>query len=135
VQHTGRVAVAKVGLDGHDRGALVVARILRDAGFEVIVTGRFQTPEVVAAIAVDEDVDVVGLSLLSGAHLTLVPRVVAALAERGSRAQVVVGGIVPDVDIPSLLACGVRSVLRPGASVEEVVNAVAEAVAAAEEEA
>lgn len=126
----GRIVVAKVGLDGHDRGALVVGRILRDAGFEVIVTGRFQSPEAVAAVAVQEDVDVVGLSLLSGAHLTLVPRIIAALSALGSQARVVVGGIVPDGDIPVLLAGGVSSVLRPGASVSAVVDAIADAVAA-----
>src|ERR1019366_5331628 len=94
-----RVLVAKVGLDGHDRGIKVVARLLRDAGMEVVYTGLFQTPEMVAVAAIQEDVDVVGLSMLSGAHLTLVPLVVAALRERGSDIPVVVGGIVPPSDI------------------------------------
>jgi methylmalonyl-CoA mutase C-terminal domain/subunit len=95
-----RVLVAKVGLDGHDRGVKVVARILRDAGFEVIYTGLFQTPEKVAAAAVDEDVDAVGLSMLSGAHMTLAPKVVDKLRERGVDVPVIVGGIIPDQDAP-----------------------------------
>lgn len=119
-----RVLVAKVGLDGHDRGIKVVARILRDAGMEVIYTGLFQTPETVAAAAVDEDVDVVGLSMLSGAHMTLAPLVVEALRARGADVPVVVGGIVPDQDVPDLLAAGVAGVLGPGASADSVVAAV-----------
>ena len=119
-----RVLVAKVGLDGHDRGIKVVARILRDAGMEVIYTGLFQTPETVAAAAVDEDVDVVGLSMLSGAHMTLAPLVVEALRARGADVPVVVGGIVPDQDVPDLLAAGVAGVLGPGASAEAVVATV-----------
>src|SRR5688572_11735593 len=103
-----RVLVGKVGLDGHDRGVKVVARILRDAGFEVIYTGLFQTPDTIAAAAVDEDVDVVGLSMLSGAHLTLAPLVVRRLRERGADIPVVVGGIVPRKDVAALLASGVR---------------------------
>ncbi|MEK9938552.1 MAG: cobalamin-dependent protein, partial [Ilumatobacter sp.] len=91
-----RILEAKVGLDGHDRGGKVVARILRDAGFEVIYTGLFQTPETVAAAAVDEDVDAIGLSMLSGAHMTLAPAVVAAVRARGADIPVLVGGIVPD---------------------------------------
>jgi methylmalonyl-CoA mutase C-terminal domain/subunit len=126
----GRVLVAKVGLDGHDRGVKVVARILRDAGFEVIYTGLFQTPEKVAAAAIDEDVDAVGLSMLSGAHMTLVPKVVAALRERGVDTPVVVGGIIPDPDVPLLLAEGVAAVLTPGASAEEVVEAVRRVIVA-----
>ena len=124
-----RVLVAKVGLDGHDRGIKVVARILRDAGMEVIYTGLFQTPETVAAAAVDEDVDVVGLSMLSGAHMTLAPLVVEALRARGNEVPVVVGGIVPDQDIADLLACGVAAVLGPGASAEAVVATVTAAAA------
>ena len=120
----GRVLVAKVGLDGHDRGIKVVARILRDAGFEVVYTGLFQTPETVAAAAVDEDVDVVGLSMLSGAHLTLAPLVVQAIRARGTDIPVVVGGIVPDVDVAELKAAGVAAVLTPGATAEQIVAEV-----------
>ncbi|RLE23855.1 MAG: methylmalonyl-CoA mutase [Actinobacteria bacterium] len=123
-----RILVAKVGLDGHDRGVKIVARILRDAGFEVIYTGLFQTPDTVAAAAVDEDVDAVGLSLLSGAHMTLAPLVVQKLRERGVDIPVIVGGIVPDHDVEELLATGVASVLTPGASADEVVAAVSAAV-------
>ena len=101
-----RVLVAKVGLDGHDRGVKVVARLLRDAGIEVIYTGLFQTPETVAAAAVDEDVDVVGLSMLSGAHMTLAPLVVAAIRARGVDIPVVIGGIVPNSDVAELKAAG-----------------------------
>jgi len=108
-----RILVAKVGLDGHDRGVKIVARILRDAGFEVIYTGLFQTPELVAAAAVDEDVDAIGLSMLSGAHMTLVPRVVQQVRERGSDVPVVVGGIIPEADQPELLAAGVARVYTP----------------------
>jgi methylmalonyl-CoA mutase C-terminal domain/subunit len=124
-----RVLVAKVGLDGHDRGVKVVARILRDAGYEVIYTGLFQTPATVAAAAVDEDVDVIGLSMLSGAHLTLAPLVVEKVRERGVEIPVVVGGIVPDADVPKLLAAGVAGVLTPGATGEEVVAVVRDAIA------
>jgi methylmalonyl-CoA mutase C-terminal domain/subunit len=123
-----RVLVAKVGLDGHDRGVKVVARILRDAGFEVIYTGLFQTPDSVAAAAVDEDVDAIGLSMLSGAHLTLAPMVVERVRARGSSIPVIVGGIVPDQDIEQLTAAGVAAVLAPGASADEVVSAVRAAI-------
>lgn len=125
-----RVLVAKVGLDGHDRGVKVVARILRDAGFEVIYTGLFQTPETVAAAAVDEDVDAIGLSMLSGAHLTLAPLVVEALRARGVDVPVVVGGIVPDADVEKLRAAGVAGVLTPGATAVQVVAAVSDAISA-----
>jgi methylmalonyl-CoA mutase C-terminal domain/subunit len=125
----GRVLVAKLGLDGHDRGVKVVARTLRDSGFEVIYTGLRQTPETVAAAAVDEDVDLVGLSLLSGAHLALAPAVVAALRERGVPTPVLVGGIVPDQDVPVLLESGVAAVVGPGSSSEELVAAVESAIA------
>jgi methylmalonyl-CoA mutase C-terminal domain/subunit len=118
------VLVAKVGLDGHDRGVKIVARTLRDAGMEVIYTGLFQTPDTVAAAAVDEDVDVVGLSMLSGAHMTLAPLVVEALRARGSNVPVVVGGIIPDADAAELRDAGVAWVLGPGASADEVVAAV-----------
>ncbi|HQU25478.1 MAG TPA: cobalamin B12-binding domain-containing protein [Acidimicrobiales bacterium] len=124
-----RVLVAKVGLDGHDRGVKVVARILRDAGMEVVYTGLFQTPESVAVSAIDEDVDVVGISMLSGAHLTLAPLVVAALRERGSSIPVVVGGIVPPDDVALLREAGVSAVLGPGASAEEITATVSALVA------
>ena len=124
----GRVLVAKVGLDGHDRGIKVVARILRDAGLEVVYTGLFQTPEMVAAAAIQEDVDVVGLSMLSGAHLTLAPLVVAALRARGADIPVVVGGIVPGHDIDDLTAAGIAAVFGPGASAEEIVEAISSLV-------
>ncbi|HEV2427599.1 MAG TPA: cobalamin B12-binding domain-containing protein [Acidimicrobiales bacterium] len=126
---TTRVLVAKVGLDGHDRGVKVVARLLRDAGFEVVYTGLFQTPETVAAAAVDEDVDVVGLSMLSGAHMTLAPLVVDALRAAGSDAPVVVGGIVPGPDVEALKAAGVAAVFRPGAESAEIVATLRELVA------
>jgi methylmalonyl-CoA mutase, C-terminal domain len=119
-----RVLVAKVGLDGHDRGVKVVARILRDAGYEVIYTGLFQTPETVAAAAVDEDVDLIGLSMLSGAHMTLAPLVVERIRERGADIPVVVGGIVPDHDIGPLHDAGIAAVLTPGATAEQVVDVV-----------
>jgi methylmalonyl-CoA mutase, C-terminal domain len=123
-----RVLVAKVGLDGHDRGVKVVARILRDAGFEVIYTGLFQTPEKVAAAAVDEDVDAIGLSMLSGAHMTLAPLVVAKVRERGADIPVVVGGIIPEQDAAALRAAGVAGVLTPGATADDVVEAVRAAI-------
>jgi methylmalonyl-CoA mutase C-terminal domain/subunit len=123
-----RVLVAKVGLDGHDRGIKVVARILRDAGFEVVYTGLFQTPDTVAAAAVDEDVDVVGLSMLSGAHLALAPKVVAKLRERGVDIPVVVGGIIPAKDVDKLKAVGVSEVLTPGATPEDVVAIIRRAI-------
>jgi methylmalonyl-CoA mutase C-terminal domain/subunit len=120
--------VAKVGLDGHDRGIKVVARILRDAGFEVVYTGLFQTPDTVAAAAVDEDVDVVGLSMLSGAHMALAPKVVAKLRERGVDIPVVVGGIIPAKDVEKLKAAGVSEVLTPGAAPEDVVAIIRRAI-------
>jgi len=119
-----RVLVAKVGLDGHDRGIKVVARLLRDAGMEVVYTGLFQTPETVATAAIQEDVDVVGLSMLSGAHMTLAPLVVEALRERGSDIPVVVGGIVPPRDIDELRGLGVAAVFGPGASADDIVKAI-----------
>lgn len=119
-----RVLVAKVGLDGHDRGVKIVARLLRDAGIEVIYTGLFQTPETVAAAAVDEDVDVVGLSMLSGAHMTLAPLVVQALRARNADIPVVVGGIIPPADVEELRSAGIAEILGPGAAAEDVVAAV-----------
>jgi len=124
-----RVLVAKVGLDGHDRGVKVVARLLRDAGIEVIYTGLFQTPETVAAAAVDEDVDVVGLSMLAGAHMTLAPLVVEAIRARGVDIPVVIGGIVPNSDVAELKAAGIAEILGPGAPADEVVAAVRRAAA------
>ncbi len=116
-----RVLVAKVGLDGHDRGIKVVARLLRDAGMEVVYTGLFQTPATVASAAIQEDVDLVGLSMLSGAHLTLAPLVVEALRAQGSDIPVVVGGIVPANDLADLEGAGVAAVFGPGATAEEMV--------------
>ena len=112
-----RVLVAKPGLDGHDRGAKVVARALRDAGMEVIYTGLRQSPEMIAEAALQEDVDVVGLSILSGAHMVLVPRVIELLrSNRQNDVKVFVGGIIPDSDIPELLQAGVMAVYGPGTS-------------------
>ena len=123
-----RVLVAKVGLDGHDRGVKVVGRILRDAGFEVIYTGLQQTPEMVVAAARDEDVDLIGVSLLSGAHMTLVPRLLAVLRAQQLDIPVVVGGIIPTADKAALEAIGVAAVLTPGASSHEIVDAVTRAI-------
>lgn len=119
-----RVLLAKVGLDGHDRGLRVVARILRDAGCEVVYAGLRQTPEMIAAAVTQEDVDVVGVSMHNGAHLTLAPAVVAALHQAGLDTPVVVGGIVPDADRPAMAAAGIAAVLGPGASSAEVVATI-----------
>jgi methylmalonyl-CoA mutase C-terminal domain/subunit len=116
-----RVVVAKPGLDGHDRGAKVVARALRDAGFEVIYTGLHQTPEQIAETAIQEDADAVGLSCHSGAHMTLFPRVVEQLRERGASDVVVFGGgIIPLDDIPQLASAGVEKIFTPGASTVDI---------------
>ena len=124
-----RVIVAKVGLDGHDRGAKVVARALRDAGMEVIYTGLHQTPEQVVAAAIEEDVQAVGLSVHSGAHLTLFPRVVALLRERGADDVIVFGGgVIPDEDVDVLRAGGVAAVFTPGASMQDIVDWIRSAV-------
>jgi methylmalonyl-CoA mutase C-terminal domain/subunit len=129
-----RVVVAKPGLDGHDRGAKVIARALRDAGFEVIYTGLHQTPEQVVQAVVQEDADAVGLSLLSGAHLTLVPRVIDGLREQGlGDVVVMVGGIIPDPDIPVLKELGVSEVFTPGAPLPAIAQWLAEALDAREE--
>ncbi len=118
-----RVLVAKPGLDGHDRGAKVIARALRDAGMEVIYTGLRQTPEMIATAALQEDVDVVGLSILSGAHTTIVPRVCQLLKQESlDDVLVVVGGIIPDADIPALKELGVAAVFQPGASMDKIVE-------------
>jgi len=118
-----RVLVAKPGLDGHDRGAKVIARALRDAGFEVVYTGLHQTPDMIVNAAVEEDVHVVGLSILSGAHNALVPEVIDGLKKQGlNDALIIVGGIIPDEDIPELKKSGVHMVFTPGAALTEVVN-------------
>jgi methylmalonyl-CoA mutase C-terminal domain/subunit len=118
-----KVLIAKPGLDGHDRGAKVLARGLRDEGFEVVYTGLRQTPEMIATAALQEDVDVVGLSILSGAHMTLVPRVTALLRERGMQdILVTVGGIIPDVDVPALREAGVAEVFGPGTTISQVAT-------------
>ena len=118
-----RLLVGKVGLDGHDRGAKIIARALRDAGFEVIYTGLHQTPEMVVATALQEDVDGIGLSLLSGAHNTIFPKILRLLAEKASPDIVVFGGgIIPDEDLAGLKRAGVRQIFTPGASTREVVE-------------
>ena len=124
-KRTRRVLIAKPGLDGHDRGAKVVARALRDAGMEVIYLGLHQTPEQIARAAVDEDVDVVGLSVLSGAHMTLVPRVLELIRESGaSDIEVIAGGIIPDEDIVALERLGVARLFTPGTTTGEIVRFV-----------
>ena len=126
--------MAKPGLDGHDRGAKVIARTLRDAGFEVVYTGLHQTPEQIVHAVVEEDADAVGLSLLSGAHLTLVPRVIDALAEQDrSDVLVVVGGIIPEADIPALEGLGVAHVFTPGVPLPAIGAWMAEALDRREE--
>lgn len=126
-----RVLVAKPGLDGHDRGAKVIARALRDAGMEVIYTGLRQTPEMVAEAALQEDVDIVGLSILSGAHMTLVPRIVELLKQQGQQqVKVMLGGIIPDADRPKLEQLGVAGVFGPGTSTEAIIQAFREAAPA-----
>jgi methylmalonyl-CoA mutase C-terminal domain/subunit len=125
-----RVLVAKPGLDGHDRGAKVVARALRDAGMEVVYTGLRFTPEMVAEAALQEDVDVVGLSILSGAHMALMPRVLELLKANGQgHVKVFVGGIIPDEDVPRLLELGVVGVYGPGTLTDDIVTDVRRAVA------
>ncbi len=128
-QKTIRVLVAKPGLDGHDRGAKVIARALRDAGMEVIYTGLRQTPEMIAEAALQEDVDVVGLSILSGAHMALVPRIREVLDENGLNDVILlVGGIIPDEDITALKALGVSGVFGPGTNTEAIVSHIRESV-------
>ena len=126
-----RILVAKPGLDGHDRGAKIISRALRDGGFEVIYTGLHQTPEMIAEAAVQEDADAVGLSVLSGAHMTLFPEVMRLLKERGAgEVAVFGGGIIPDDDAVKLKELGVRQIFTPGASTEDIVKWVRENVAA-----
>ena len=124
-----RVVVAKPGLDGHDRGAKIIARALRDAGMEVIYTGLHQTPEQIAETVIQEDADAIGLSILSGAHMTLVPRVVELLRDRGVDDVVItVGGTIPADDVPELKKLGIDEVFTPGASTDEIVEFVRGAV-------
>ncbi|HVP49499.1 MAG TPA: cobalamin B12-binding domain-containing protein [Bryobacteraceae bacterium] len=126
-----RVLVAKPGLDGHDRGAKIIARALRDAGMEVIYTGLRQTPEMIVNAALQEDVQVIGLSILSGAHNAIVPRVMDLLRERElTNVKVIVGGIIPDEDAADLKRQGVAAVFQPGASLEEIVDFVRSSVPA-----
>ena len=126
-----RVVVAKPGLDGHDRGAKIIARALRDAGMEVIYTGLHQTPEQIAATVIQEDADAVGLSILSGAHMTLVPRIVELLKEQDAEEVVLtVGGTIPAEDIAELKELGVAEVFTPGAATQDIVTFIREAVAA-----
>jgi methylmalonyl-CoA mutase, C-terminal domain len=118
-----RVVIAKPGLDGHDRGAKVIARALRDAGMEVIYTGLRQTPEQIAAAALQEDADVVGLSILSGAHMHICPKLMELLREKGlEHVTVLVGGIIPDVDIPKLKAMGVQGIFLPGSPMQDIIE-------------
>ena len=124
-----RVLVAKPGLDGHDRGAKVIARALRDAGMEVIYSGLRQTPEMILEAAIQEDVDVIGMSILSGAHMTLFPRVMKLLAENGlDDVLVVAGGIIPDDDMPALKDIGVAGIFGPGTPTEETISFIKENV-------
>jgi methylmalonyl-CoA mutase C-terminal domain/subunit len=135
VQRTYRVIVAKPGLDGHDRGAKVIARALRDDGFEVVYTGLHQTPEQVVYATVQEDADAVGLSILSGSHLTLIPRIIDLLREAGRGDVVVmVGGIIPEADIPVLKAAGVAEVFTPGAPLPSIGKWLEDALDAREGE-
>lgn len=128
-KQTLRLLVGKVGLDGHDRGAKIIARALRDAGYEVIYTGLHQTPEQVVATALQEDVDAIGLSILSGAHGTLFPKITRLLKEKGAEDVVVFGGgIIPDEDIPALLEAGVARIFTPGTSTADVVRFLKEEV-------
>jgi len=131
-----RVVIAKPGLDGHDRGAKVIARALRDAGMEVIYMGLRQTPEQIVAAALQEDADAIGLSILSGAHMHICPRVMDLLRERGlDDVLVVVGGIIPDVDIPKLREAGIRGIFLPGTPMQEIIDFIAANVRSRIEEA
>ena len=126
-----RVLIAKPGLDGHDRGAKIIARALRDAGMEVIYTGLRQTPEMIASAAVQEDVQVIGLSILSGAHNTLCPRLMELLREKGAEdIMVLVGGIIPEADIPGLKRAGIAAVFLPGTSTQQIIDFIHEHISA-----
>ena len=130
-----RILIAKPGLDGHDRGAKIIARGLRDAGMEVIYTGLRQTPEMIAEAAIQEDVEAIGLSMLSGAHMVLVPRLLALLHERGlDQVKVFLGGIIPEEDASELCAMGVRGVFGPGSRIDEVVTFIRNDLSAAKSE-
>lgn len=130
-KETIRVLVAKPGLDGHDRGAKIIARALRDAGMEVIYTGIRQTPEMIVSAAVQEDVDVVGLSILSGAHLEIFPLIVEGLKKKGKDdAVVLAGGIIPEEDFAKLKAMGIQGVFGPGSSTQDIIDFIKKAVAA-----
>lgn len=127
-----RILIAKPGLDGHDRGAKVIARALRDAGMEVIYTGLRQTPEMIAEAALQEDVDAIGLSILSGAHMTLVPKVLDLVRGQGQKnVPILVGGIIPDEDVPHLQQAGVRAIFGPGTNTQDVIQAFNTAIHAA----
>ena len=127
-----RVLIAKPGLDGHDRGAKIIARALRDAGMEVIYTGLRQTPEMIAAAALQEDVDVVGLSILSGAHNTLAPRLMELLREKGmTDVTVLIGGIIPETDIAGLKQVGIAEIFLPGTSTQDIVKFIQSRIASA----
>ena len=123
-----RVLIAKPGLDGHDRGAKIIARALRDSGMEVIYTGLRQTPEMIATAALQEDAQVIGLSILSGAHMVLIPRLMELLKEKGisDRVSVVIGGTIPNADIPALKEAGVAAVFQPGVSTQDIVAFIRE---------
>jgi methylmalonyl-CoA mutase, C-terminal domain len=125
-----RVLIAKPGLDGHDRGAKIIARALRDAGMEVIYTGLRQTPEMIASAAVQEDVDVIGLSILSGAHNTLCPRLMELLREKGmTDVTVLIGGIIPEADIPALKKAGIAEIFLPGTTTQSIVDFIRSRIA------
>jgi methylmalonyl-CoA mutase C-terminal domain/subunit len=129
-----RVVIAKPGLDGHDRGAKVIARALRDAGMEVIYTGLRQTPEQIVGAALQEDADVIGLSILSGAHMHICPRVMELLKEKGlADVLVVIGGIIPDVDVPKLQAMGIRGIFLPGSPMQDIVDYITKHVRSRQE--
>ena len=129
-----RVVIAKPGLDGHDRGAKVIARALRDAGMEVIYTGLRQTPEQIVGAALQEDADAIGLSILSGAHMHICPRVMELLKEKGlTDVLVVIGGIIPDVDVPKLQAIGINGIFLPGSAMQDIVNYITKNVRSRQE--
>jgi methylmalonyl-CoA mutase C-terminal domain/subunit len=129
-----RVVIAKPGLDGHDRGAKVIARALRDAGMEVIYTGLRQTPEQIVGAALQEDADVIGLSILSGAHMHICPRVMELLKEKGlTDVLVVIGGIIPDVDVPKLQGMGINGIFLPGSPMQDIVDYITKNVRSRQE--